>query len=117
MINFSVRLSGPRFEPQVLIGIPNYDISSIISKGLMTRAGSVVDYGAFSIPVESLLDAANLVRIVIDRVGRSSVESIVIELLYEYNGQCNMELNSDEIALIHDLGASLAITCYEESNN
>jgi len=43
-----------------------------------------------------------------------STDNISIWVLYEYEGQCNLEFNSTELKKIGDAGISLCISCWEK---
>jgi hypothetical protein len=115
MMHFSVRLFGSEFEPKVLDGFVTEELLSIVSPGMKARNGKQLDYGVCVFRVESISHAARLIRKINKLPSRGEIESIVLELNYEYEAQCNIEFDPGEIALIHSMGASLAISCYRDS--
>ena len=58
---------------------------------------------------------SNLVSEKIKDLLKSGIDKddIRLELLYEYNGQCNLELTSDQIQALTKTGLSINISCWE----
>lgn len=43
-------------------------------------------------------------------------DDISIWFLYEYEGECNMEFNHEDLKKVSDLGISLCISCWEKNS-
>lgn len=43
-------------------------------------------------------------------------DDISIWFLYEYEGECNMEFNPEDLKKVGDLGISLCISCWEKNS-
>lgn len=58
---------------------------------------------------------SNLVSEKMEALLKSGIDKddIRFELLYEYNGQCNLELTSDQIQALTKTGLSINISCWE----
>ena len=44
-------------------------------------------------------------------------DDITLWMVYEYDGQCNMEFNPTDIKKLGDSGITLCISCYEATTN
>jgi len=117
MYKYWIIFTGQYFFPRSLSIINHHYVDKIFEPGEYrkgklekSKLNNPYNYGYLRIKGESLVELL-LFAMKIKEQCVDSVDEVVVEVLYYYENQCNLEFSIDELKMIAEMGAVLTVSC------
>lgn len=109
---YRISLSGLALTPELLDKASRERIVESNLRGKISKHGQVFSETTIVTNVDSILDGIEAIERA-RAVRPALIEDASLHIDYEYEGQCNLELATDEVAALAQAGGALTISCWE----